>query len=58
MDEIIWHDRARKQFKKISAHYREAIFQHVEKPAEEDLTLLDIKELKNHRYQYRMRVSR
>jgi mRNA-degrading endonuclease RelE of RelBE toxin-antitoxin system len=49
MNEILWHDRARKQLKKIPAHYREAIHEHVDKlnvfPEHQGL---DIKELKNH----------
>jgi DNA-binding XRE family transcriptional regulator len=31
MNEILWHDRARKQLKKIPAHYREATHEHVDK---------------------------
>jgi mRNA-degrading endonuclease RelE of RelBE toxin-antitoxin system len=59
MNEIIWHNRARKQMKRIPAHYREAIFESVDRlvvfPRCEEL---DIIELKNHRYGYRMRVGR
>ena len=58
MNEIFWHDRARKQMKKIPAHYREAIHEHVDQlnmfPEHHGL---DIKELKNHRYGYRLRVG-
>ena len=59
MNKILWHNRARKQMKKIPGHYREAIFNDV------DLLLtfpqapsLNVKGLKNHRYDYRLRVGR
>ncbi len=59
MNEIIWHNRARKQIKRIPKQYRESIFDCV------DLLVtfpkcerLDIIELKNHRYDYRLRVGR
>ncbi|MFO7760528.1 MAG: type II toxin-antitoxin system RelE family toxin [Thermodesulfobacteriota bacterium] len=59
MNKIKWHNRARKQIKKIPKQYREAIFNNVDKladfPVQEGL---DIKELKKHRYNYRMRVGR
>ncbi|RJP82271.1 MAG: type II toxin-antitoxin system RelE/ParE family toxin [Desulfobacteraceae bacterium] len=59
MNEILWHNRARKQIKKIPVHYREAILESVDQ-----LTIfpkceqLDIKELKSHKYDYRLRVGR
>jgi len=59
MNEILWHNRARKQMKKIPVHYREAIHKNVDK-----LTVfpkceqLDITELKNHQYDYLLRVGR
>jgi len=59
MNEIVWHNRARKQLKKIPAHYRKAIHDHIDKL--EDFPLcpeLDLKELKNHSYGYRLRVGR
>ena len=58
MNEIIWHNRARKQIKKIPENFREAIFDQVDKLAEPGWSSLDIKELKNHRYQFRLRVGR
>ncbi len=58
MNEIIWHNRARKQVKMISAPYREAIFDQVDKLAEPGWQSRDIKELKNHRCTYRLRGGR
>ena len=59
MNEILWHNRARKQIKKIPVHYREAILESVDKlitfPKCEQL---DITELKNFKYDYRLRVGR
>lgn len=59
MNEIIWHNRARKQMKNIPKHYRESILKCVDQletfPGHEKL---DITELKNHPYGYRMRVGR
>ena len=58
MNEIIWHNRARKQMKKIPTHYRESIHDHVDKldkfPAQHGL---DIKDLKKYRYGHRLRVG-
>jgi len=59
MNEIIWHNRARKQMKKIPKHYREAIHDSVDQLVTfPECELLDITELKNHRYDYRLRVGR
>ena len=59
MKEIIWHNRARKQMKKIPTQYREAIFNSVDHLATfPKCERLDVKELKKHRYDYRMRVGR
>ena len=59
MNEIIWHNRARKQMKKIPKHYREAIHDSVDQLATfPECERLDIAELKNHRYDYRLRVGR
>lgn len=59
MKEIIWHNRARKQIKKIPAQYRESIFDHIDKLAVfPECESLDIKYLQNHKYGYRMRVGR
>lgn len=59
MNEIIWHNRARKQMKKIPKQYKESILKCVDQlvtfPKCENL---DIAELKNHSYGYRMRVGR
>ncbi len=59
MNEIIWHNRARKQMKRIPKHYREAILDSVDRlgtfPKCEGL---DIKELKKYHYDYRLRVGR
>lgn len=59
MNEIIWHNRARKQMKKIPIHYREAIHGSVDQLADfPKCKKLDISELKDHRYDYRLRVGR
>lgn len=59
MNEILWHNRARKQMKKIPVHYREAILENVDKLAAFPMCeQLDITEMKNHKYDYRLRVSR
>ena len=56
---IIWHNRARKQIKKISKQYQQVIHEHVDPletfPNNENL---DIISLQNHKYDYRMRVGR
>ncbi len=60
MNEIKWHNRARSQIKKIPTQYREAIFESVDRlddfPAKQQG--LDVKKLKKHRYDYRLRVGR
>ena len=59
MNEIIWHNRARKQMKRIPKHYREAIHNSVDQLATfPKCERLDITELINHRYDYRLRVGR
>jgi len=59
MNEILWHNRARKQIKKIPKQYREAILDSVDHLASfPECQLLDISELKKHRYKYRLRVGR
>ena len=59
MNEIVWHNRARKQIKKIPVNYREAILESVDQLATfPKCEWLDITELKNHRYDYRLRVGR
>ena len=59
MNEIVWHNRARKQMKKIPVNYREAILGSVDQLATfPKCERLDITELKNYRYDYRLRVGR
>jgi len=59
MNHIIWHNRARRQVKKIPKHYREAILESVDELAEfPKCEGLGITALKKHRYNYRMRVGR
>lgn len=59
MNEILWHNRARKQMKNIPVHYREAILENVDKlVAFPKCGQLDITELKKHRYGFRLRVGR
>ena len=59
MNRIIWHNRARKQVKKIQKHYREAILESVDQLAEfPKCEGLGIAALRKHRYDYRMRVGR
>ena len=59
MNEIIWHNRARKQMKRIPDYYRETILESVDLlETFPKCKHLDIKELKNHPYDYRLRVGR
>lgn len=59
MNKIVWHNRARKQMKKIPSRYQEAIFNDVDRLASfPQCQSLDLKELKNHRYDFRLRVGR
>ena len=59
MNEIVWHNRARKQMKMIPKNYREAIFESGDQLVTfPECAQLDIAELKNHRYDYRLRVGR
>jgi mRNA interferase RelE/StbE len=59
MNEIKWHNRARKQIKKIPEHYQDAILEAVDKLGIfPECRGLDITALKNHQYEYRMRVGR
>jgi mRNA-degrading endonuclease RelE of RelBE toxin-antitoxin system len=58
MNEIIWHNRARKQMKRIPNQYKEAILDSVDQLATfPKCDRLDITELKKHRYHYRLRVA-
>lgn len=55
----MWHNRARKQMKRIPKHYQEAILDAVDKLAEfPDCEGLNIVPLKKHRYDYGMRIGR
>jgi mRNA-degrading endonuclease RelE of RelBE toxin-antitoxin system len=59
MKRITWHNRARKQMKRIPRHYQDAIFQSVDKLVTfPDCKNLDVKALQKHKYEYRMRVGR
>ena len=59
MNEIFWHNHARKQMKKIPKQYRESILKCVDQlEAFPKCKHLDITELKNHPFGYRMRVGR
>ncbi len=59
MNEIQWHNRARKQLKKIPKQYTEAILKSVDMLVDfPECASLDITALKKHRYDYRMRVGR
>ncbi|WP_419663191.1 type II toxin-antitoxin system RelE family toxin [Desulfosarcina variabilis] len=59
MKTIKWNNKARKQIKKIPKHYQEAIFDSVDKLEDfPKCTNLDIVPLKNHQYDYRLRVGR
>lgn len=59
MNEIIWHNRARKQMKKIPKHYRETIFDSVDQLAAfPECERLDITKLRKHRYDYRLKIGR
>jgi mRNA interferase RelE/StbE len=59
MKMIQWNNKARKQMKKVPKNFQEAIFQSVDQLTDlPNCTGLDIKALKNHKYDYRMRVGR
>ncbi len=59
MNEIKWHNRARKQVKRIPKHHKEAILENIDQLAAfPECEGLNIIGLKNHRYKYRMRVGR
>ena len=59
MNDIIWHNRARKQIKRIPNFYKQAILDHVDQLATfPECGKLDIIALKKHRHKYRMRVGR
>ena len=59
MNTIIWHNRARKQIKRIPRDYQVLIFSAVDKLTDfPDVPDLDMKALKNHPYGYRLRVGR
>jgi len=59
MKTIIWHNRARKQMKKIPKKYQQAIHTHIDQletfPNHDNLNIIS---LQNHKYDYRMRVGR
>ena len=59
MREIQWNNRTRKQIKKIPKNYQEAVLQNVDELAGfPNCTGIDIKALKKHKYDYRLRVGR
>ena len=59
MKTINWHNRARKQMERIPRPFQEAIFNAVDQLVEfPNCKNMDIVSLKNHRYDYRMRVGR
>lgn len=59
MKTIQWNNTARKQIKKIPRNYQESIFKSVDKlELFPNCESLDIKALKNHKYEYRLRVGR
>jgi mRNA-degrading endonuclease RelE of RelBE toxin-antitoxin system len=59
MNEILWHNRARKQIKLIPTKEREMIFDRIDLlvdfPAVDGV---DVKPLTGHQYGYRLRVGR
>jgi len=59
MKSIIWHNKARKQMKKIPKQYQQTIHNHIDQlETFPNFKKLDIIALKNHKYDYRMRVGR
>lgn len=59
MKEIRWHNRARKQMKRIPKNYQDAIFDSVDKLVGfPGCASLDIKYLKKYKYDCRLRVGR
>ena len=58
MNSIFWHNKARKQIKRIPAEKREIIFSKIDRlDSFPECTDLDISPLRNHRYDFRMRVG-
>ena len=59
MNKILWHNRARKQIKKIPQNYRYAIIESIDQLAAfPECDGLDIVRLKKYHYDYRMRIGR
>jgi mRNA-degrading endonuclease RelE of RelBE toxin-antitoxin system len=59
MNEIVWHNRARKQIKLIPSKDREMIHDRIDGLAAfPDVDGLDVKLLTGHQYGYRLRVGR
>jgi mRNA interferase RelE/StbE len=59
MNEIRWHNRARKQIKLIPAKEREVIHNRIDLLFTfPDVVGIDVKQLPGHRYGYRLRVGR
>ena len=63
MRAIKWHNKARKQIKKIPTQYQKSVYKHVGMLAffsgfKDFDKNLDIIALTNHKYDYRMRVGR
>jgi mRNA interferase RelE/StbE len=59
MNEILWHNRARKQIKLIPTKEREMIFDRIDLLADfPTVDGVDVKPLTGHQYGYRLRVGR
>ncbi len=59
MNEILWHNRARKQIKLIPTKERETIHDRIDLLAGfPDVAGVDVKPLIGHQYGYRLRVGR
>ncbi|SLM31405.1 Plasmid stabilization system [Desulfamplus magnetovallimortis] len=59
MRTITWHNKARKQIKKIPRQYQNGLYNHIDMLKEFPVFKgLDIIPLTNHKYDYRMRVGR
>ena len=58
MNKILWHNRARKQLLKIEFKKRMAIIENVEKLIDFPASFpSNVKKLKNHQHDYRMRIG-
>ena len=58
MNTITWKGRARKQLKRLPTHYQVSVVEAVDNLEQPAGMWKNVSELKNHTYNYRMRVGR